>query len=172
MRTPRWHGGDIATSLPKKRATPGDHGWLGWHGWAWLGLAGWLAMRIRATFANNLHRWVSFRHWTVVWLALLTVIGSVCGTLAVLRCASGYRLVGVCVRGIGFAWIVGDCGRCGTGLLPLLLLQDLWAARRGDVGSAGMTWSAVHGSLARMPCPQSQQTTAVSRTCLARLRYA
>lgn len=69
-----------------------------------------------------------------------------------------------------FACVCGLVVRCGAGLLPRLLLQVLCAASSGLAGSPGMTWSAVHGSLARAPCPHSQQTVAVARTCLARLR--
>jgi hypothetical protein len=56
-------------------------------------------------------------------------------------------------------------------VLPLLLLQDLWAAASGLLGSAGIRWSAVNGSLVRFPSPQIQQCVAVSLTCLALRLY-
>ena len=57
------------------------------------------------------------------------------------------------------------------GVLPLLLLQDLCAAASGLLGSAGIRWSAVNGSLVRLPSPQIQQCVAVSRTCFALRLY-
>ena len=57
------------------------------------------------------------------------------------------------------------------GVLPLLLLQDLWAAASGLLGSAGIKWSAVNGSLGRLPSPQIQQFVAVSLTIFALRLY-
>ena len=54
-------------------------------------------------------------------------------------------------------------------LLPLLLLQDLWAAASGLLVSAGMRWSAVNGSSGRLPSPHIQQAMALFLICLARL---
>ena len=56
-------------------------------------------------------------------------------------------------------------------MLPLLLLQDLCAAANGLLGSAGIKWSAVNGSLGRLPSPHIQQFVAVSRTCFALRLY-
>jgi hypothetical protein len=56
------------------------------------------------------------------------------------------------------------------GLLPRLELQDRWAAASGLLGSAGMRWSAVNGSLGFLPAPHIQQAIAVSLICFARLR--
>ena len=53
------------------------------------------------------------------------------------------------------------------GVLPLLLLHDLCAAASGLLGSDGMRWSAVNGSLGRFPSPHIQQCVAVSLTCFA-----
>jgi hypothetical protein len=58
------------------------------------------------------------------------------------------------------------------GLFWRLLLHDLWAAASGELGSAGMRWSAVNGSLVPLlPSPQIQQLVAVSRTCFALRLY-
>jgi hypothetical protein len=57
------------------------------------------------------------------------------------------------------------------GVLPLLLLHDLWAAANGLLGSAGIRWSAVNGSLGCFPLPHIQQCVAVSRTCFALRLY-
>lgn len=57
------------------------------------------------------------------------------------------------------------------GLLPRLLLQVLWAAARGECGSAGIRWSAVNGSLGRLPSPHIQQCVAVSRMIFALRLY-
>ena len=46
-------------------------------------------------------------------------------------------------------------------------LQERCAAARGELGSAGIRWSAVNGSLGLLPCPHIQQATAVSLICLA-----
>jgi hypothetical protein len=54
------------------------------------------------------------------------------------------------------------------GVLPLRELHDLWAAANGLWGSAGIRWSAVNGSLVRLPSPHIQQCVAVSRMCFAR----
>jgi len=56
-------------------------------------------------------------------------------------------------------------------VFPLLLLQDLCAAASGLCGSAGIRWSAVNGSLVRLPSPHIQQCVAVSRTCFALRLY-
>ena len=58
------------------------------------------------------------------------------------------------------------------GLFPLRLLHDLWAAANGLLGSAGIRWSAVNGSLACLPLPHIQQAMAVSRMCLALRLYS
>jgi hypothetical protein len=107
---------------------------------------------------------------TVCGLFVLWVWQGFGCSAAVLRCNA--RLVG---RGClyadwGFACAYGRCGASGGILLPLLLLQDLWAGSSGLFGLAGSTWSAVQGSSTLAGKPHSQQTTAVSRTCLARLR--
>lgn len=85
------------------------------------------------------------------------------------------RLLGLTWWGVGVVQGGGCCG-CGVSvvyqgcLLPRLLLHDLWAGRRGLLGSPAFTWSAVHGSLVRVPSPQIQQVVAASLTALARLR--
>ena len=61
-----------------------------------------------------------------------------------------------------------DVYRGFIGVLPLLLLHDLWAAASGLYGSAGMRWSAVNGSSGRLPCPHIQHAVAVSLMRLAR----
>ena len=57
------------------------------------------------------------------------------------------------------------------GLFWRLELQERWAAARGLLGSAGMRWSAVKGSLVRLPSPQIQQWVAVSLTIFALRLY-
>lgn len=53
-----------------------------------------------------------------------------------------------------------------------LMLQDLCAgSSTGLCICLGIRWSACHGSRGSVPLPQIQQTSAVSRTCLAALRY-
>ena len=83
-------------------------------------------------------------------------------------CACLGGVLGLCV-GCG----VGGCLKwaCGYVLFPLALLQDLCAGASGLLGSAGITWSAVHWSSGLYPSPHNQQIVAVSRTCLAALRY-
>ena len=56
-------------------------------------------------------------------------------------------------------------------LLPLALLHDLCAGSSGLFMSAGIRWSAVQGSLGLAGWWHIQQIVAVSRTCLAALRY-
>lgn len=64
-------------------------------------------------------------------------------------------------------------GQLGVmGLFCLRLLQDLWAAANGLLGSAGIRWSAVNGSaVPLLPSPQIQQCVAVSRTIFALRLY-
>ena len=58
------------------------------------------------------------------------------------------------------------------GLFWRLELHDLWAAASGELGSAGMRWSAVHGScVPRLPSPHIQQFVAVSLTIFALRLY-
>jgi hypothetical protein len=68
-------------------------------------------------------------------------------------------------------WLFACSGEVQLGLIGLfclLLLQDLCAAARGLEGSAGIRWSAVHGSVVPLePSPHIQQCVAVSLICFA-----
>ena len=57
------------------------------------------------------------------------------------------------------------------GLFWRLELQERWAAASGLLGSAGIRWSAVKGSLVRLPSPHIQQWVAVSLTIFALRLY-
>jgi hypothetical protein len=47
-------------------------------------------------------------------------------------------------------------------------LHERCAAASGELGSAGMRWSAVNGSFGFLPSPHIQQAIALSLICLAR----
>jgi hypothetical protein len=81
---------------------------------------------------------------------------------------------GSAAGGAGLWGLYGAYGREGRGLLPLRLLQLLWAGRSAPVSPelAGMTWSASNGSFSFFPSPQRWQRKAESRTALARRRYS
>jgi hypothetical protein len=82
--------------------------------------------------------------------------GGVCGGLYGLPCSVSvcHDLLGLMVYRIG--------------VLPLRELHERCAAANGLCGSAGIRWSAVNGSLVRLPSPHIQQCVAVSRMCFAR----
>jgi len=67
-----------------------------------------------------------------------------------------------CVRAVR-VYVAVHCG-----LLPRLLLHDLWAGMSRLLGLPASTWSAVHGSLRRVPSWHNQHVVALSRTAFAR----
>ena len=95
--------------------------------------------------------------WLRVWGVVLLIV-----LLVSCRGGGGHQ------NGFGVVWVVVCVCLVHVGLLPRLLLHDLWAGMSRLLGLPASTWSAVHGSFCLAPSWHNQQVVALSRTALAR----